>query len=166
MSAGNPTNVTAVAISLGTVRVSWTNAQTTHDNNRVEYRNITDSGSWVVSSSTIAPTATTHNVTGLDGSKLYSFRVTALDSGGDSSEVEIARGIYTLPTQPGTYLISQIQNPLVNDWTHLAVVTGASPFLQGNAFPFSDQNSIFQRFQFGQFLWGPAVTIASYPALN
>ena len=130
MSAENPSNVTAVAIELGVVRVSWVNGQTSHDNNQVEYRD--GDGSWVIASDTLAPDSTEFNVEHLDPSNLHDFRVTALDSGeGDSDAVSIERPIYTLPDGPGVYLVSQIQNPAVNDWTHLAVLTSASPFLRG-----------------------------------
>lgn len=80
MQVSAPTNVSARASSSTSITVSWTNAQTTHDNNRVEFRNITDSGSWTVASSAVAATATSYEVTGLDPTHLYDFRVTAINA--------------------------------------------------------------------------------------
>lgn len=80
MEVNQPTNVQATATGPTTVNVTWTNAQTTHDNNEVEYQNVTDSGSWTTASAAIAANATEYEVTGLTATKEYNFRVTALNT--------------------------------------------------------------------------------------
>lgn len=80
MQVNDPTNVTASATGDGSILVSWENAQETHAHNRVEYRDITGSGSWTTASSSIAADATSYEITGLSAANEYEVRVTALNT--------------------------------------------------------------------------------------
>ncbi|MEM0966620.1 MAG: fibronectin type III domain-containing protein [Verrucomicrobiota bacterium] len=80
MQVSAPTNVNAAAESAGVIRVTWTNAQTTHEFNKVEYRDITGAGSWTTASSTIAAATSTYDITGLSALNQYEVRVSALNT--------------------------------------------------------------------------------------
>ena len=171
MAAGNPSNVSAINQTDTTVLVYWTNAQTTHDNNEVEYRSYSGSwGSWTSASAVVAADATSYTVTGLTAGTRYEFRVTALDAvEGDSSAVS-SNQLFTLPTSAGLYwgyrtLTDSSYNTIIKvegDSPYFTIraqnLTGETAYSQSNIRPdqFTAANSN------NRVYFGPGVTTATF----
>lgn len=88
MYVNQPTNVTSEATGDGILTVSWINAQTTHQFNKVEYRNVTSSGAWTTASATVSASDTSYAISGLTAVNEYDARVTALSANAFVAQVE------------------------------------------------------------------------------
>ena len=155
-SVNQPTDVSAVADSGTTITVSWTNAQTDHDNNQVEYRDITGGGSWTVASSAIAPGDTSYQITGLTA--------TTEGKDGDAGPVEAGSTHYTWPDATGYYWVSYIAGATTpSDWTHIMRLTGTAPFFTGfAASPDKQKPTSWELRDATNWEWGPSITKPSY----
>lgn len=159
MAALDPTNVTASVTATTAVKITWENAQVSHTNNKVEYLDVTGSGTWTTASAVISPSATEYEVTGLSVHNEYRFRVQALDGGGDSAAVA-SLSVWTWPNATGLYFAAYAPAvPEAEEWTHVINLTRATPFLNGTARSYKSMRAInMEEINPNDWRWGPELT--------